>query len=44
MAIIRHMNYRHHSEPPRVSHIEQLALHAAVIALALTVVLLTLIG
>ena len=42
MAIIRHDNRRHaHAHAPRTLHLEQLALHAAVIALALSVVLVT---
>jgi hypothetical protein len=44
MAIIRHGNYRQAGGPPRVPHIEQLALHATILALAVTVVLVTLIG
>ena len=40
MAIIRHDN-RRHAHAPRTPHLEQLALHAAVIALALSVVLVT---
>jgi HD superfamily phosphodiesterase len=40
MAILRHAHYGRPSGPHRIPHIEQLALHAAILALTLTVVLL----
>jgi cytochrome b561 len=43
MAIIRHQ-YRRPAGPPRIPHLEQLALHAVILALALTTVLVTLLG
>jgi hypothetical protein len=44
MAIIRHNQFRHPVGPPRVPHLEQLALHAIVLTLAVLVVLLTVVG
>jgi hypothetical protein len=39
MAITRSHQYRRPGGPPRTPHLEQLGLHAAILALALTVVL-----
>jgi hypothetical protein len=44
MAIIRHIQYRRPAGPPRIPYIEQLALHATILALAVTVVLIKIAG
>jgi hypothetical protein len=44
MTIIRHSHYRRAAGPPRIPHLEQLALHATILALAVTVVLVQVLG
>jgi hypothetical protein len=44
MALIRNTQYRPTERSTRMPHLEQLALHAAILALALTVVVVSLAG
>ena len=43
MTILRHAHYGRPSGSPHIPHIEQMALHAVILALTLTVVLLAVI-
>jgi hypothetical protein len=41
---MRHSHYKRHTGPPRTPHLEQLALHATILALVITVVLIKAAG